>query len=81
MSEEIVKKETTAINPAGKIDVKTIQDFLFTTGTKLSEKQQKLFLQLAIRNQLDPFKREIYAVPFGNDFNIVTGYQVYIQRA
>lgn len=74
-SKEIVKKEVAVV------DVKTIQDFLFSTDTKLSEKQQKLFLQLAIRNQLDPFKREIYAIPYGKDFSIVTGYQVYIQKA
>jgi phage recombination protein Bet len=63
------------------IDSKTIENFLFTSGTKLNEKQEAMFLQLALRNQLDPFKREIYAIPYGNDFNIVTGYQVYIQRA
>lgn len=59
----------------------TNQDFLFSTGTKLNESQKHMFMQLSIRNQLDPFKREIYAIPYGNDFNIVTGYQVYIQRA
>lgn len=63
------------------VDSKTIQEFLFSTGTKLSEAQKHMFMQLAIRNQLDPFKREIHAIPYGNDFNIVTGYQVYIQRA
>jgi len=63
------------------IDSKTVENFLFTTETKLNEKQKAMFLQLALRNQLDPFKREIYAIPYGNDFNIVTGYQVYIQRA
>lgn len=63
------------------IDSKTIENFLFTTETKLNDKQKAMFLQLALRNQLDPFKREIYAIPYGNDFNIVTGYQVYIQRA
>ena len=63
------------------IDSKTIKDFLFSSQTKLSESQQNMFMQLAIRNQLDPFKRDIYAIAYGNDFNIVTGYQVYIQRA
>lgn len=70
-----------------KVDNKTIEDFLFTSGTKLDEKQEALFLQLALRNQLDPFKREIYAITYKNkntgknDLSIVTGYQVYIQRA
>ena len=71
---EYVRKEAT-------IDSKTIQDFLFSTGTILNDKQKNMFMQLAVRNQLDPFKREIYAIPYGSDFNIVTGYQVYIQRA
>ena len=74
MSEQIEVKKAV-------IDSKTIENFLFSSETKLNEKQKTMFLQLAIRNQLDPFKREIYAIPYGNDFNIVTGYQVYIQRA
>ena len=75
MGKEIVETKSQ------KIDSKTIESFLFTSETKLNEKQKTMFLQLALRNQLDPFKREIYAIPYGNDFNIVTGYQVYIQRA
>lgn len=63
------------------IGTQTIKDYLFSSETKLSDKQQNMFMQLAIRNQLDPFKREIYAIAYGNDFNIVTGYQVYIQKA
>src|SRR4030066_127007 len=66
---------------AAIVDSKTVKDFLFTSETKLSDKQQNMFMQLAIRNQLDPFKREIYAIAYGGEFNIVTGYQVYIQRA
>jgi hypothetical protein len=58
-SKEIVKSETEVKKAV--IDSKTIEDFLFTSDTKLNEKQKTLFLQLAIRNQLDPFKREIYA--------------------
>lgn len=74
--------ETLSINEkAITIDSKTIQDFLFSSETKLSEKQKNMFMQLSIRNQLDPFRREIYAIAYGSEFNIVTGYQVYIQRA
>lgn len=63
------------------ITQRVIKDYLFTSKTKLSEQQQAMFAQLALRNQLDPFKREIYAIAYGTEFNIVTGYQVYIQRA
>ncbi len=68
-----------------KIDGKVIEDFLFTTETKLTEQHKKLFLNLAVRNQLDPFKREIYAIPYevgGKiQLSIVTGYEVYLKRA
>lgn len=64
-----------------RVDKKMIADYLFTSETKLTEKQQMMFLEIALRNNLDPFKREIYAIAYGNEFSIVTGYEVYIQRA
>lgn len=63
------------------VDEKMIKDYLFTSETKLSDKQQNMFMQIAIRHNLDPFKREIYAIAYGKEFSIVTGYQVYIERA
>lgn len=79
MSEELARQEGKGI--AVPVTTQTIKDFLFSSGTKLSEQQQSMFMQLAMRNQLDPFRREIYAIAYGSNFNIVTGYQVYIQRA
>ena len=64
-----------------QIDVQTIKNYLFTSETKLTDKQQQMFIQLAVRHNLDPFKREIYAIAYGREFSIVTGYQVYIERA
>jgi len=73
---------------------KMIDDYLFWSKTKLTDEQKVLFKNVAIQFQLSPFKREIYAIPYernvkdakGNrskqmDMNIVTGYQVYIDRA
>jgi hypothetical protein len=72
---------------------KMVDDYLFGTETKLSESQKVLFKNIAIQNNLNPFLREIYAIPYektvtkdGKKFKetvmtIVTGYQVYIQRA
>lgn len=79
MSEELARQGEKGI--AVPVTMQTIKDFLFSSGTKLSDQQQSMFMQLAMRNQLDPFKREIYAIAYGSNFNIVTGYQVYIQRA
>jgi len=73
--------------PAPIVTEQTIKDFLFGSETKLTEQQQKLFLGIALRYQLDPFKREIHAVPYFNsrtgkyDVSFVTGYEVYLKRA
>ncbi len=68
-----------------RIDQKVLEDFLFSTETKLTEQHKKLFFALAIRNQLDPFRREIYAIPYEKDgkiqLSVVTGYEVYLKRA
>jgi len=69
------------------INEKTVRDFLFGSGTKLTEQQQIMFVQIATRAQLDPFKREIYAVAFKDRrtgekrLSIITGYEVYLKRA
>lgn len=69
------------MNELVKVDEQTIMDYLFSSETKLTESQKKLFISLAIKNNLDPFKREIYAIPYGNKMSVVTGYEVYLKRA
>jgi phage recombination protein Bet len=64
-----------------QVTKETVEQFLFSTNTKLTPQQKALFLNLAVGLGLNPFKREIHCIPFGNTFNFVTGYQVYIQRA
>lgn len=71
-----VRQEKTAL-----IDQETIDKFLYQSNINLNEKQKGLFLRLAEEFQLNPFRREIYAIPYKDEFNIVTGYQVYLQRA
>ena len=56
-------------------------DFLFSQGTRLDEQQKTMFYNLAVQFNLNPFKREIHAIPFGGGWNYVTGYQVYVARA
>ena len=43
-----------------KVDEKTVKDFLFTQACKFTEKQIALFVNMAVKSNLDPFKREIY---------------------
>lgn len=57
------------------------KEYLASMGTKLPQKHMTQFLELASAYQLNPFKREIYAVGYGENFNIITGYEVYLKRA
>jgi len=72
--------------PIACVDNKVIEDFIFSTGTILNPQQKKLFMALATHNQLDPFKREIHAIPYKDkegkvSLSVVTGYEVYLKRA
>ena len=84
MSTEVVKQELQAITT---ITEQTIKDFLFGSETKLTPEQQVLFMKTAVTFNLNPFKREIYAIPYQEKssgrykMNIVTGYDVYLKRA
>lgn len=66
---------------------KVIDDYLFGSGTTLTGAQKQLFKQTAMAMQLNPFKREVYAVPFKNnktgkiEMSVMTGYEVYLKRA
>lgn len=60
---------------------KQATEYLTSMGLKLPEKYKKTFLELCANFGLNPFKREIYAVGYGDNFNIITGYEVYLKRA
>lgn len=46
----------------------------------LTKAEFNQFLSLAYTLQLNPLKREIYAVKYGSKFNILVGYQVYLSK-
>lgn len=60
---------------------KTLKEYLLSTDTLLSDNEFILFLNIARSARLNPFLREIYAVKYGSNFNIITGYEVYLKRA
>lgn len=68
-------------NAIATVDEQTLKDYLFWLKDPINEKQQKLFLSICKVNNLNPFKREVYAVWYGDNFSIITGYQVYIDKA
>lgn len=75
--------ENTEITTTGnQIDfIAKAKEFLTSQGNKLPQKQLTQFLELANSFQLNPFKREIYAVGYGENWNIITGFEVYLKRA
>jgi phage recombination protein Bet len=79
MNELTVRNNQVAVRE--QVTRETVKNFLFGSGTKLNNQQIAMFEQICMINQLNPFNREIYAVAYGSNFNIITGYEVYLKRA
>jgi len=75
MSKDLIKLPDTAVTR------KDIDDWLMGSGTKLTEQQKALFYQISSSFNLNPAKREIYAIPYGSGFNVIVGFEVYLKRA
>lgn len=65
-----------------------LEDFLFSQcKNEISDEQKALFIGISLANNLNPYKREIYPIPFWNsklgknDMQPVTAYTVYLQKA
>ena len=76
MSEAMVKYETGTIFDSGKMD--EIKKYLAPT---LNEQEFWMFMNTAKTLGLDPLKREIYAIKYGDKFSLITGYETYLKRA
>ena len=70
-----------------EIDQKKIVEYLDTFGLskELTDQEKRQFIEIAVAYQLNPFKREIYCVPYGDgeyrQLSIIVGYEVYLKRA
>lgn len=57
----------------------------FGIASQLDVNEKRQFVEVATAFGLNPFKREVYCVPYGKDdkrkLSIITGYEVYIKRA
>jgi phage recombination protein Bet len=78
---------TTGSAVATVIDEKKIREYLESFGlvNGMSDREVKQFTEIAQAFQLNPFKREIYCIPYGTGdrrrLSIITGYEVYLKRA
>lgn len=75
---QVVKNEA-ALTPA--YYEKEASTYLASLGNKLKEEQRTQFIHLCSALGLNPFLREIHAIPFKDNFNIVVGFEVYLKRA
>jgi len=86
MSKELSIKEEHAIS-VPVVEEKTIVEYMdaFGHSAKLLPNEKKAFINIAKEFGLNPFKREIYCVAYGEgkyrNLSIVTGYEVYLKRA
>jgi len=86
MSKELIKQDEHAIS-VPVVEEKTIIDYMdaFGHSQELLPNEKKAFINIAKEFGLNPFKREIYCVAYGEgkyrNLSIVTGYEVYLKRA
>ena len=60
---------------------KIATDYLRGMGMNIPQKYAEQFIDVAQAYGLNPIKREIYAVGYGDNWNVITGYEVYLKRA
>ena len=80
MESEVAVAQETQVSADFDYKAKALE-WLRNMGTQLPQQQAAQFLELCQCYKLNPFKREIYAVGYGNKFNIIVGYEVYLKRA
>ena len=68
---------------AEEVTAEVLKDYLKAANlvAHLTEIEIEQFISVAQAYGLNPFKREIYASKYGDNFSIVVGYETYIKRA
>ncbi len=79
---EVRENEVREIREERREDIeKAVLEYLKLVGQRIPERYVKQFIQICKAFQLNPFKREIYLIPYGNNVNIIVGYETYLKRA
>lgn len=78
-SNEIIKYSTSF----GEVELspEVVQNYLVRGSSQLTPQEMKLGLELCKYQKLNPFTGEVYFIKFGNDFQLVVGYEAYKRRA
>lgn len=64
-----------------KLTAEDVKNYLVSGNSQVTDKELKLFMELCKYQKLNPFTGEAYAIKFGNDFQMVVGYETYKRRA
>ena len=73
------------VTEQNKVTQQLLMDYLKQTNSNLQPNEQAQFLAIAQTFNLNPWKREVYAVAYGKGdgrkLSIIVGYEVYLRRA
>ena len=64
-----------------KLTAEDVKNYLVSGTSQVTDKEIKLFMELCKYQRLNPFVGEAYPIKFGNDFQMVVGYETYKRRA
>ena len=72
-----------SIEKAAAFDIERVKTYLrsMNLASNLTQAEVTQFIEIAQGFGLNPFKREIYASKYGNNFSVIVGYETYIKRA
>lgn len=74
---------TTEVTHRESLPMEKIQSYLdaMNLTSNLTKAEAKQFIEISMAYGLNPFKREIYATKYGNNFSIIVGFETYLKRA
>lgn len=55
-------------------------DFWIGQNNRATDEEKEMFLEYSAANNLNPFKKEIFLVKYGNKCEVLTSYHVYLKR-
>ncbi|WP_300350165.1 recombinase RecT [Clostridium sp.] len=72
-------------NQLVEVDKKELQESVITylkaNNLNLTEVELKQFMLLCMIHNLNPIKKEVYAIKYNDKFDIITNYNEYLKRA
>lgn len=78
-----MSKEIEISNNQANISIEKIRSYMeaMNLASNLTNAEANQFIEIASAYGLNPFKREIYATKYGNNFSIIVGFETYLKRA